>query len=469
MKKKVSLLLACMVVLALCLPAMVVAEKDVVNTISLPAALIKGHSYDLQIADAKLSVNGESCEAAFVADGTQAVIAYTDGEGSAIASYTLPVIDTQNSTDHCAYFYDPSGAVSKAENENNIALSFSKDSSVSFLTKQNPQDLAMYFAGVEGKTNYDTVSFTLTDATNATVSLTFTVDTAAKTVCFGNQKAELEELYDVVQLRYKDASQKLMLGNDKTLFVCEKNDSGEAFEGFAGGVYLTIGFNGVKGASTMYMNRVGNHPLGHKNSTSPDMTEPTMVFTSAVSSTMYMDDVFTIPAYAVYDVLSPIAESSVTVEAPDGTVYTEDFTISQYGKYKLTSVAKDACGNQAKSVKMIFVNDDVVPELTVSAMESTTYKVGDSVKIPGYTASDNLGDYNVDVILFLPNAEIRLLTHDDTGEITYCLTDSSLYSASFIGDNSSFKAEQAGEYTIRYVAYDDQYNRVVQELSFNVQ
>ena len=469
MKKKCSLLLACLLVLTLCLPAIVGADKDVVNTISLPAALIKGHSYDLQIADGKLSINGERCEGVFVAEGTQAVIAYTDGEGSAIASYTLPVIDTNNSADHCAYFYDPTGAVSKAENENNIALSFSKDSSVSFLTKLNPEDMAMYFSAVEGKTHFDSVSFTLTDAENATVKLTFTVDTAAKTVSLGEEKAELEDLYDVVQLRYKDASQKLMLGNDKALLSCAKDDSGKDFSGFSGGVYLTVSFAGVKGASTLNLTRLGNHALGHKSSSSPDMTEPTLVFTSPVPSTMFIDDVFEIPSYEVYDVLSPIAESSVTVEAPDGTVYTEAFTVSQYGKYKLTSTAKDSCGNQSKSVKMVFVNDDVAPELTVSAMESTTYKVGDAVKIPAYTVSDNLGGYNVDVILFLPNAEIRLLTHDATGEITYCLTDSSLYSASFISDSSSFKAEQAGGYIIRYVAYDDQYNRVVQELTFNVQ
>ncbi len=467
MKKRIAFSLACLLVFSLCF--MVGAQKDVESSISLPAALVKGHSYDLQIADAKLTVNGESCDGSFVAEGTQAVIAYTDGEGSAIASYTLPVIDTNNSADHCAYFYDPAGAVSKAENENNIALSFSKDCQVSFLTKLNPEDLAMYFALVEGSADFEAVSFTLTDAGNAAVSLTFTVDTAAKTVSQGKQKAELEKLYDIVQLRYKDASQKLMLGNDKTLFSCEKDDSGQAFQGFSGGVYLNIEFSGVKGASTLNMTRLGNHPLGHKNSTSPDMTEPALVFTSGLSSTMYMDDVFEIPAYEVYDVLSAITESAVTVEAPDGTVYTEAFTISQYGKYKLTATAKDACGNQAKVVKMIFVNDDVAPELTVSPMESTTYKVGDKVKIPAYTVSDNLEQYNVDVILFMPNAEIRLLTHEETGEITYCLTDSSLYNSSFIGDNTAFRAERTGKYTIRYVAYDDQYNRVVQELSFTVQ
>lgn len=469
MKKKFSLLLACLLMFSFCLPSMVRAEKDVENTISLPAALIKGHTYDLQIADGKLNVNGESCESTFVAEGTQAVIAYTDAEGNAIASYTLPVIDSKDSADHCAYFYDPSGAVAKVENENDITLSFSKDCTVSFLSKLNPEDLAMYFAVVEEKGNFDEVRFTLTDAEDASRSLTFTVNMAAQTVYLGNDKAQLEDLYDVVQLRYKNASKRLMLGNDKTLFSCQKDDGNDDFTGFSAGVYLTVQVEGVKGASALRLTRLGNHPLGHKDSSSPDMTEPTLKFISPVPSTMYMNDVFEFPSYEVYDVYSPVVESSVTVEAPDGTVYTEAFTVSQYGKYKLTSTAKDGCGNQSKSVKMIFVNDDIAPEMTVSAMEKTSYKVGDKVKIPAYTVSDNLGAYNVDVILFLPNAEIRLLTHDATGEITYCLTDSALYNAGFIADNSSFKAEQTGKYTIRYVAYDDQYNRVVQELTFHVQ
>jgi len=469
MKKSFSLLLACLLIFGLCLPSVVRAEKDVEKTISLPAALMKGHTYDLQIADGKLSVNGESCEGTFVAEGAQAVLAYTDGKGNAIASYTLPVIDTKESADHCAYFYDPSGAVAKAENENDITLSFSKDCTVFFLTKLNPEDLAMYFAVVEEKGNFDEVHFTLTDAENATRSLTFTVNMAAKTVYMGNEKAQLEDLFDIVQLRYKDASRKLMLGNDKELLSCQKDASGEDFSGFPGGVYLTVQVKGVKGASALRMTRLGNHPLGHKGSDSPDMVEPTVAITSSISGTMHMDDVFQFPSYEVYDVYSPVAESSITVEAPDGTVYTEDFTASQYGQYKLTIKASDSFGNQCKSIKMLFVNDDIVPELTVSQMEKTSYKVGDKVKIPTYTASDNLGVCNVDVILFLPNAEIRLLTHDASGEVTYCLTDSSLYSASFIADNSSFKAEQTGKYIIRYVAYDDQYNRVVQELAFSVQ
>lgn len=468
MKKKISLLLICLLALSFCLPILAGAQNDVAKTISLPAALIQGHSYDLQFPETNLLVGGESCEGVFVAEGSTVELVYTDASGSTVAEYILPVVDTNGAVDHCAYFYDLAGAATKTENENNIALSFSGDSVLAFLTKQNAQDLAMYFSIAEDMMQFETLKFTLTSAENAQVKLTFTVDTGKKTVSLGSQVAEIEDLNDIVQLRYKDSGKKLMLGNDTVLFVCEKDDNGQSFTGFGGGVYLTVEFAGVKGESTVNMIRVGNHPLGHKNSTSPDMTEPSIAFADAVPSTIHMGDEFKLPAYEVFDVLSAVSESSVTVEAPDGTVYTEDFSIAQYGKYKLTCIAKDACGNQAKVIRMIYVNDDVVPELSVFEMEKTSYKVGDTVKVPTYTVSDNLDAYNVDVILFLPNAEIRLLTHDANGEITYCLTDSSLYNAGFICDNSSFKAEQTGKYTLRYVAYDDQYNRVVQELSFEV-
>lgn len=469
MKKKIACFLVCLLISSLCLSVFVGAQKNPADSISLPAALISGHTYDLRQMDLKLAVNGQSCEASFTAEGPQAVLSYTDGEGNEVASYTLPVVDTKNAADHCAYFYDRTGTITKAENENNIALSFSKDGEIAWLSQLNAQDLAMYVSFAEGKTNFEKLHLTLTDAADATVKLTFTVDMQEQTVSQGRTTEKLEKLGESLQLRYKDGARKIMLGTDTTLFTCEKDESGAEFSGFNGGAYLTVGVEGVTGASELYVTRVGNQPLGHKDSTTADMTEPTMRFTTPVPSSMKMGDTFQLPAYEAYDVYSTIAESSLTVEAPDGTVHTESFTVSQYGQYKMTVKVQDSCGNQMKSVKMIYVNDDVTPQLTVSAMEKASYKTADKVTVPTYTVSDNLNKYFVDVILFLPNGEIRLLTHDESGEITYSLTDTGLYAASFISDNSSFKAEQTGKHTIRYVAYDDQYNRVVQELTFTVE
>lgn len=468
MKKLITCFLVCLLASSLCLTVFVSAEKNIADTISLPAALVQGHSYDLQVADTVLTVNGQVCDGSFTAEGAETVLSYADAKGNAIADFTLPVVDTKGASDHCAYFYADSG-VTKAENENDVALSFSKDGQAAFISKLNAEDLAMYLSFPEGKTNYEKLHLTLTDATNATVKLTFTVDMAEKTVTQGKQVAELEKLGDSLQLRFKGAARKLMLGNDKTLFACNTDDSGEDLAGFPGGVYLTLAVEGVSGASTVGFNRVGNQPLGHKDSDAADAVEPTVQLTSVLPSTLKMGDTFRLPSYRVYDVLSTVTESKIVVEAPDGTQYTEDFTVSQYGKYKLTVIAKDSSGNQMKANKTVFVNDDIAPELTVSSMENTTYKVGEAVKIPGYSVTDNLDTYSVDVILFMPNGEIRMLTHDEKGEMTYCLTDTSMYPASFISDNNSFKAEQAGTHTIRYVAYDDQYNRVVQNVTFTVE
>lgn len=469
MKKRLAIILVLALAISLCAALPISAEKDLAQSISLPKALIKGHSYELQFGEMSLNVNGESCDGSFVADGTQAVLQYIDAAGTEIGTYTLPVIDTKGSADQCAYFYDPSGAVTAVENENDIALSFQKDSEVSFINQLNAEDVSLYLSFVEDATNFGKVRVTLTDAADATVSVSFAILLENKVVSRNSESAKLDQFRDVLQLRYKNSSGKLMQGTDVNLLKIEKDDSGNEFAGFSGGVYLTVGFEGVTGNSTVKLTRVNNQALGHKNSASADMAEPSMALTSPLRTTQFYGETFEIPSFVAYDVLSQVAESSVDVEAPDGTVHTEPFAISQYGKYKMTFRAEDVHGNKMKIVKMVFVNDDQKPELQVSPLEKTTYNVGDTVKIPGYTASDNLDTYNVDVILFLPNYEIRLLTHDENGEIKYCLTDTSLYSSSFIADNTSFKTEQVGTYTIRYVAYDDQYNRTVQELTFQVQ
>lgn len=476
MKKRISLILACLIVLSL--SATVIADNarstaELAESVSLPAALVKGDTYTLSVPETdsgalNVTVNGQSYSGSFVAEGNEAVIAYTTADGGEVGTYTLPVIDTQESADQAAYFYDPSGTVSGTKNENDLTLSFSKDAQTSFIKKLSSEDLGIYLSMDEAAANYEKLSIKLTDGEDATVSLTFVLDMAAKTVSLGNVTAQLEEWGDALKLRYKNGSGKLML-DDADLIACENDDSGNAFHGFSGGVYLTLGFEGVSGKSSVRLTRVGNQALGHKNSTTPDMAEPVLALTSALYTTQYMGEEFDIPTYEIYDVLSQVVESSVSVEAPDGQVYNEAFTISQYGKYKVTFIAKDSYGNTMKSVKMIFVNDDIAPELTVSAMEKTSCKLGDAVPVPAYTVSDNLDAAVVDVILILPDYQIRVLTHDEAGEITYCLTDTTMYSQSFCKDNTSFIAEQSGTYTIRYVAYDDQYNRSVQELTFTVE
>ena len=106
--------------------------------------------------------------------------------------------------------------------------------------------------------------------------------------------------------------------------------------------------------------------------------------------------------------------------------------------------------------------------MNVSELKKTSYKQGDTVELPSYTASDNLGVCTVDVILILPNSELRLLSHDENGSVTYYTKNTDLYLSSFGVSDTSFCAEQTGRYVLRFVAYDDIYNRTVVELPFDV-
>jgi len=469
MKKRLSLALACLLVLALVFSVSAGKEAAMLaEAVSLPAALVKGHTYTLpQTIDGEqvnITVNGQTYTAPFKAEGESVVLGYTTADGDAIGSYTLPVVDTKGASDHCAYFY---GNISVQENQNDISLSTEQDAQGSFVKKLNSENFGINMTFPEGAVNYKTLTVTLTDANNGSNCVTIRIDPNAMTIQANGESVKLKELGNPMQLRYKNLN-KAVYNGETQLLSCEKNDKGDAFTGFAGGVYLTLGFEGVTGSSTLAVSRIGNQSLGHKNSNDADLTEPVIVLTSALNTTQFMGDSFNIPSFEAYDIYSDVTEGSVSVEMPDGTTASESFTISQYGRYKIIYTAKDACGNSVKTNKMVFVNDDIAPELKVNAMEKTEYSLGDAVAFPGYTASDNLENYYVDVIAVLPNCEVRLLTHDANGEITYCLTDSALYNASFRVDNSSFKAEQSGTYTLRYVAYDDQFNKTVQELTFTV-
>ena len=463
MKTKSILSLACLLIASLCLAVFVGAQKNPADSISLPAALISGHTYDLQFPEMSLTVNGQAVTEGFVAEGTEAALVYTDSTGTQFGSYTLPVVDSNGSLNRCAYFYDETGKVTVKENKDDISLSFTQDAEISFINLLSADEFAIQFT--EQTTNYEAITLKLTDEKDKSNSLTFVIDVAEKTVNVNGQEASLG---DNLRLKYRDVSRIITNYDDQELIACTTGDDGQPFNGFTGGVYLTIGFQNVTGSSVIGINRLNNQALGHKDSNEADISEPQISILSALGSKQNMGETFVFPEIAAYDVLSNITETTITVEAPDGTEYTEPFAISQYGRYKILITAKDSCGNKVKVNKVVFVSDDVAPTLTVNALSQTEYTLGDTVSIPTYTATDNMENCRVDVILILPDAQVRLLTSDLNGEITYALTDATLYNSTFRVDNTSFRTEQKGTYTLRYVANDDQYNRAVQEFTFTV-
>lgn len=471
-----------------------------VDEVSLPPVLLKGFTYTLPKVNAletqngvktdiaaSVSVNGVPCnDFTFTAsEGNEAVITYTaqgaTGEAEPLV-YVLPVVDGQDTVNQAAYFYSADGKMTATKNKDDVTLSASSDGSAIFANRLDANNFALNLTLDSEKTNYQTIVITLTDAANTAVSVTLKLHlTKAK----GEVTAELETPDERVSfivsnnemtLQYENGSRLISDIQNNEIGMCATDDNGEPFNGFVGGVYVTIGLQGVKGDSAIVLTKLNNHSLGYQDGElSKDSYDPVINFNSSLVSKQKFGEDFVYPTFEAMDVFSEIAEATITIKNPDGDtvkkvngdVY-EPFKIEKYGKYKLTYYAEDTCGNSIRLTREISVSDDVTPTLEVNALKKTKYSVGDKVKVPTYVAKDNLDELYVDVILILPNNEPRLLSRDENGKVTYYLNNENLYPSTFRVDENSFKAEYKGEYTIRYVAYDGQYNKTAVELKFTV-
>jgi hypothetical protein len=116
---------------------------------------------------------------------------------------------------------------------------------------------------------------------------------------------------------------------------------------------------------------------------------------------------------------------------------------------------------------MILVSDVTAPTLTVENSLKSTYKVGDQVTIPTYSATDNGDNCYIQVMVRLPDSEIRLLHYVKNGEVTSLLSkDHGIYDAPFKANDNAFITEKKGLYVLRVVAYDEYYNYTVKEYEF---
>lgn len=106
-------------------------------------------------------------------------------------------------------------------------------------------------------------------------------------------------------------------------------------------------------------------------------------------------------------------------------------------------------------------------EIKVSPLSQSEYREGDTVNVPSYSV-EGITDYTADVILLTPNSEIFFLSHEENGSITYYTNNTNLYRTSFCAGDTAFHAEMKGEYVLRYVVYDAEYNRTASELTFTV-
>ena len=466
-----------------------------IEDINIAPVFIKGFKYPLNtikavetvngqnvIFDASIKVNEQDYTGPITASGTSMNIKYvaTGHSASSSISKDIEVIDVKDGTgrlDQSRYFY---GNLTAIENRDDITLQSNADGEVVFANKLNPDEFYIGMRLVSSYDNAELINLRFTDVADANVTVTFSLDLNEKVIYAPFLPTISYTLYEnQFALYYDDASATFKDTNQNELGTIIRDDRGLPFYGFSKGFYLSIGFEGVEGTAKYAVEKLANQVMGYK-SNSGDRIKPTIKYNSALPSEQFKGQMFAYPTFEAFDVLSDINQTSIEIRLNgrilvSGDQYcTNTFEITESGYYSLIYIAKDSSNNQLRIVSSVSVYDDQAPTLEVAKMSKTSYSVGDGVKIPKYTVNDDSGLYYVDVIVILPTNEMRLLLHhthneeaDPKDNIEYMLDpDKGVYNSSFIVNKTTFRAEIAGSYRLRFVAYDNAFNSTVVEYVF---
>ena len=430
------------------------------------------------LADGKFKIDGEdgsTVEVRYVAEGQTGTTEWTK---------TFSVVDTENGKYKSRYF-TTENEMQIIDQKSYLELNFAENCEAEFINALYSSNFAMTFAYEKANATFSKMTLTFIEGNNRskTVTVTFLFDSRDNawllTLKGNNEKIAFEAGDGVMTFALSANGKRIKDISGEELATLLYYDSGEPFVGFSETVYLRIGFEDVTGQATIYLTQLGNQTRGYSKSSlekATDEIKPIIVLDDDFLMRQKLGSKAYIPTAKAYDVLGQIVAFTVTLEKVNGeTIATGDatqsldYTLSEAGNYLVTYYAKDNNGNYVRLPYSILVNDETAPTLTVKDGPKSSYKVGAKVTIPTYTVKDNNGTYYVQVMLLMPDNELRMLHYDNNGEITSLLNrDKELYENAFIASSKAFYVLEKGTYTLQILAYDDYYNTTLQEFVFNV-
>ena len=251
-----------------------------------------------------------------------------------------------------------------------------------------------------------------------------------------------------VWLSYDESAASIVNRNDKsTLTTVENYADGTKFAGFSSGnVYVSFEFTGVVKDIYLSLTKIGSSVVttGRKDETPPTFVsypDFRSVYVTNLGHKVYL------PEMQAFDLIDKNVSVTLTVRKPDGSIafegkggYTLDVTES--GEYSVEYTARDYSGNVRKLVSGVDVIDLESPVVKVKGMKKTV-KVGEEITLPKAEITDN--DTAADKILSYVYVLKGNFRKELVGEI--------------------YKFTEAGEYKIRYVAYDANQNYTVVEFT----
>lgn len=380
-------------------------------------------------------------------------------------SFTTEVISVFEGEDlRIAKFFRPvSGNPEIVAGNNYISIIADKTASVEFVNRVQVKDFYMTFVVSESKNKFNRINIYLTDILDPSKQVKFTYGknmdgTANFSV---NDGASL-----AVDASFIDASKNFMLSfangvaygsatlkNDVTTYL-----DGRAYEGFSGNMaYLTIEMAGIAGQSELCLKNINRQSLNNANK---DRVAP-QILIDAIFGDRTINDVITIQNGFAADVLSNYLEFTLKIDSPDGkpavatdgTVMdgvhndptgTYQLKLSSYGDYYIEFYAVDGYGKDKTLSYYVNVLDRVAPEITLGSAVKNA-KVGETIEVAKCTLTDNITkDVSVYICVEKPDRSCDTVV------------------------DGKFVANVAGEYTVRYMAWDDAGNYVFKSYTITV-
>ena len=438
-------------------------EAPVLSTPAIPRSAIEGETLDLPLAEAvyyrggnkyyvpvKVYFDGEDVTASMRADLTEGkhkidyVCADPKSGAETTKSFELTVKSKNIGKDDMIFdnYFDFTECASEkgAKDAYNVAVKANADKSPKDASFDFSRVLPLNYLNIDLGAKAEVAAYSeayliLTDSVNAADRIEVKINKLT--------------VYPNLNLSYDDASRSIVDKKNGTIIPVTTFADGRKFTGFgSGAAYVSFALKGVKKDVTLTVNKIASTVVSNGNS---DETPPDIIVAPEFRRTYvsYIGHKVYLPEMTAFDLFDKNVSVRLKVTKPDGTVlfngkggYTLDVTES--GEYGVEYVATDASDNIRKRVSSVYVTDLVAPVINVSGVKANV-KAGEEITLPKATITDN-----------------------DTPEekiVRYVYVIKGNNRKQIVGD--TYKFTSAGEYKIRYVAYDANQNYTVVEFAVN--
>lgn len=405
--------------------------------------------------------NGESIKLTFTAGTAEPLVRTVKCIKPFIAADGRMKLQMQN------YFVSYGATAMAGDGSVTVTADGSDNSYFEFANKLLAEGMSININALPEKSNFDGLKITITDSLDASRSLSVTLmkDNRVSYALMGDMRIDLTSGFNassasnVFTISY--LKNKVSLGT--AAVDVTKYDGGEKFEGFASGyVYLDVSFVNATDGAAFDVTDISGQPI---SAAATDRIRPKIVLYGTFGDGAEINSEQIVPRAIAGDVLDPYTTLFLSVRdragnpvtAKDGTVLDNVvpdrdyvFLAGTYGQYSVSYVACDTFnGKDYTFGYVITVEDRIKPEVKFTTKIPEKVKVGETIVIPDFEASDNV-------------SEKEKLTVNK-----YVCTPAG-YVETIPADSNAFKPMSEGVYEIRIVVTDEAGNMTCEKISVTV-